>query len=171
MAKIQREAIKEHQAMRKLNLPGLSADDQMQENLELKQDDIIKERTVGTDMMDFIEYLQFLNGGPLTSSVEIDAVPSKADVELSPLNLRTHGLIQDVKTEIDENWRRLTRIRAQARPSPKEPDGVLQEDAISDATSTDSRLHFNQHRPSRTFDQNVPGETRVLPVIKRRSIS
>lgn len=86
-------------------------------------------------------------------------------------------LVKNVQTEVDDSWRRKTRIRRQKRAKSqlnKEIVGILPQIKAndSDCTSTHTALQYRDPDVlSKSFVALTPMNLRVLPVIKKRSLS
>jgi len=78
---------------------------------KLKNEDIIREANKATTMAGFADHLEDVNGGPLKIDAPVEAIAETAAAELEPMNFKLLGLLHDVQTEVDDDWRRVTRIR------------------------------------------------------------
>lgn len=71
----------------------------------------MKEATVWTSTDDFEEYLEYLIGGPLRGEQEVQATVQMAHQECDMKDFKEQGFLRDVETEIDDRWRKETRIK------------------------------------------------------------
>lgn len=127
-------------------------------------------------MSGFIEHLEIINGGPLKIDVSVEAIVETAVADLMPMDFKALGLLHDAQTEVEDDWRRVTRIR-KARRAKSQMErhivGVLPEDKAndSDCTSTHTQLQYRERDFSKTFTSIVHLHHRLLPVLKKRSLS
>jgi hypothetical protein len=101
--------------MRKEEVLGVHDKPDFKEKYELRNEDIIREANKATCMTGFIDHLEIINGGPLKIDVEIEAIAETADAELMPMDFKLLGLLHDAHTEVEDDWRRVTRIRKARR--------------------------------------------------------
>lgn len=80
----------------------------------MKNEDIIREAYKATDMIGFAEHLEFNNGGPLKYEVFCEAIVDTYNASTEPMAFKERQKREHCKnaqTEVEDTWRRKTRIR------------------------------------------------------------
>ena len=148
---------------------GPSAEDR------LLQGEILRDAEKTTDMEGYQKYLEMVNGGPLLADAKEQTELETRDVENGAFDLYEVGLLKDVGTEIEKEWRLETRPKRlrKVASEPKYAKSALESEPSWYETSSHASIDYRVPPFAKTYQAGDFGGYRHIkkPHREKRSIS